>query len=488
MGLHDICQALHKARPGPSRSRGKAILAPMRAAVLLVLAMSWASPGAHAAEGQAALIEIQDAIGPATSGHFQKAHGRAVEAGSSVIVLRLDTPGGLDSAMRDIIKVILNSPVPVACLVAPGGARAASAGTYILYACHIAAMAPATNLGAATPIPVGGSAPLPGMPDKPDPGKDPQGKDQDPGADAKPEPRPAQDAGQTKVVNDAVAYIRSLAEKRGRNADWAERAVREGVSLSAERAVEQKVVDLVANDVADLLEKIDGRKVTTTTGEVALRTAGLAVQVYEPDWRMKFLAIITNPTVAYVMLMIGIYGLLLEGYHPGAILPGVVGAICLLLALFAFQILPVNYVGLALILLGVVLMIAEALAPSFGVLGVGGLVAFVFGSIMLMDIDVPGYGVNLGLIFGIAAAGGLIMALTLYLLWRSRGAPVVTGDRTLLGHTVEIAEPIEKEGWGWVAGERWRVRSRTPLQPGDRPKVTAMDGLTLIVEPERKGE
>jgi membrane-bound serine protease (ClpP class) len=465
----------------------------MRATALLFSAMLWAAALPAAAEGKAALIEIADAIGPASGGHFAKAHGRAVESGASLVVLRLDTPGGLDTAMRDIIKVILSSPVPVACFVAPGGARAASAGTYILYACHVAAMAPATNLGAATPIPVGGSAPLPGMPEQPKEREKGEDKGGDKGGDKGAEPqsapsKPAADAGQTKVVNDAVAYIRSLAEKRGRNADWAERAVREGASLSAERAVEQKVVDLLADDVADLLRKIDGRKVTTTTGEVTLRSAGLAVEKYEPDWRMKFLAIITSPTVAYVLLMIGIYGLLLEGYHPGAILPGVTGAICLLLALYAFQMLPVNYAGLALILLGVVLMIAEALAPSFGALGVGGLIAFVFGSIMLMDVDVPGYGVNLGLIFGIASAGALVMGLTLYLLWRSRRAPVVTGDQTLLGHTVQVSEAIDKEGWGWVAGERWRVRTPRPLQPGDRPKVTGMDGLTLIVEPERKGE
>jgi membrane-bound serine protease (ClpP class) len=479
MNLQHICEAA-ETRGGRrlTYTRG------MRAAPLLILAavLSWSS-GATADEGRAVQIDIDGAIGPASSGYFEKAHARALETGASLVVLRLDTPGGLDTSMRDMIKVILNSPIPVACFVGPGGARAASAGTYILYACHVAAMAPATNLGAATPIPVGGSAPLPGMPDKPDP----DGKDKGDAPPAQP-PRPPADAGQTKAVNDAVAYIRSLAEKRGRNAEWAERAVREGASLSADRALEQKVIDLMASDVPDLLKKIDGRKVTTTTGALTLQTATLTVERIEPDWRMKFLAIITNPTVAYVMLMIGIYGLLLEGYHPGAILPGVVGAICLLLALFAFQILPVNYVGLALILLGVVLMIAEVFAPSFGALGVGGLVAFVFGSIMLMDIDVPGYGVNLGLIFGIAAGGALVMGLTLYLLWRARGAPVVTGDRTLIGHTVEVPEPIEHEGWGWVAGERWRLRTRVPLKPGDRPRVTAMDGLTLIVEPDGKGE
>ena len=408
--------------------------------------------------GIAAQVEIQGAIGPATSGYFEKAHRQAVDSGASLIILQMDTPGGLDTAMRDIIKLILNSPIPVACIVAPGGARAASAGTYILYACHVAAMAPATNLGAATPVPVGGVTPF-----GKDPGKD---KPADKDKDLKPaeEPPPEGDAMGRKVVNDAVAYIRSLAEKRGRNAEWAERAVREGVSLSADKALEEKVIDLIANDVADLLVKINGRKVATPAGEIVLNTAALTVQKIEPDWRMKFLSVITNPTIAYVLMLIGIYGLLLEGYHPGAIVPGVVGAICLLLAMFAFQVLPVNYVGLALIILGVVLMIAEALVPSFGAFGFGGIAAFVFGSIMLMDIDVPGYDINLGVIAGIAVSASLLMMLTGYLVWRSRRAPVVTGDRTLIGHTAEIEEPIETEGWAWIAGERWRVRSRTPLR------------------------
>ncbi|MBI2382636.1 MAG: nodulation protein NfeD [Gammaproteobacteria bacterium] len=445
---------------------------------------------AEDAAPRAALIEIDGAIGPATSGYVEKAHRKALDSGARLIVLRVDTPGGLDTSMRDIIKLIVNSPVPVVGYVAPGGARAASAGTYILYACHVAAMAPATNLGAATPIPVGGGSwPAPPGKDedrKPkDEDKDKDGKGKDAGSEAE-AAKPAPDAMQRKVINDAIAYIRSLAEKRGRNADWAEKAVSEGASLSAEKALEQKVVDLVAADVGDLLKQIDGREVETTAGKVRLQTAGLALDRIEPDWRMRFLSIITNPTVAYVLMLIGIYGLLLEGYHPGAILPGVVGAICLLLALFAFQILPVNYVGLGLIILGVVLMIAEAMMPSFGALGFGGVVAFVFGSIMLMDIDVPGYGVNLGIVVGIAVGACALLALTLYLLWNARRAPVVTGGASLIGQRAEITEPIQGEGWAWVAGERWRVRTRQPVQPGERLRVVAMEGLVLVVEPESK--
>ncbi len=443
------------------------------------MAASYAEPQASP---HAALLQIDGPIGPASSGYFQKAHTKAIESGASVVVLQMDTPGGLDTAMRDIIKTILASPIPVACWVGPGGARAASAGTYIMYACHVAAMAPATNLGAATPVPIGGSWPV-AKPDDVD-GKDKTEKQPD--EDKKSKSGETVDAMEQKVLNDSIAYIRGLAAKRGRNADWAEAAVRHGRSLSSDDALKQNVIDLQAQDVADLLKKIDGRAVSTSTGEVKLKTASLPVENMEPDWRMKMLAVITNPTVAYILMLIGIYGLLLEGYHPGAILPGVTGAICLLLAMYAFQVLPVNYVGLGLILLGVVLMIAEAFAPTFGALGFGGIIAFVLGSIMLMDIDVPGYGINLGVIAGIALSAAALLAVTLYLLWRSRRAPVVTGDTGLLGQTVEALEPIAGEGWARVSGERWRVRTLTPLQTGQRARVTRVDGLTLEVEPVHK--
>ncbi|MGH8539475.1 MAG: NfeD family protein, partial [Stenotrophobium sp.] len=383
------------------------------------------------AGGHAALIEIDGPIGPATSGYFQKAQAQAAESGASVIVLRLDTPGGLDTAMRDIVKAILASPVPVACWVGPGGARAASAGTYILYACQIAAMAPATNLGAATPVPLEGSWPMSKI------RKPQEGEEHSPGKDkAGPADEPAtepEDAMGRKVLNDAVAYIRALAQQRDRNADWAEKAVREGASLPAEKALQLHVVDLIADDVPALLKAIDGRSVTLAAGAVKLHTVGLPVEKIEPGWRMRLLSVITHPTVAYVLMLIGIYGLLLEGYHPGAVLPGVAGTICLLLALYAFQVLPVNFVGLGLILLGVALMIAEALAPTFGVLGFGGITSFVLGSVLLMDMDVPGYGMNIGLIAGIAVSAAALIGLTLYLLWCARRAPVVTGCDALAG-------------------------------------------------------
>ncbi len=433
---------------------------------------AWAGP-----VPRAALLEIEGPIGPATSGYFEKAQAKAVAAGVDLIVLRLDTPGGLDSAMRGIIRDILASPVPVVAWVGPGGARAASAGTYILYASHIAAMAPATNLGAATPIPIGGSWPAPKEQKPEDAGKPAEQKSAAPALPG--------DTEQLKTVNDAVAYIRGLAEKRGRNADWAESAVRSAASLSAEQAVKLKVVDLQAADLPDLLNKVDGRSVQTATGTLSLHSAGASIERYAPDWRMRLLAVLTSPTIAYALLLIGIYGLLLEGYHPGAVLPGVAGGIALLLALYAFQMLPVNYAGLALILLGVALLIAETYASTFGALGFGGIIAFVLGSVLLMDTDVPGFGISLGVILGIALCAALLLALTLFLIWRARRAPVVTGAGALIGQTAEVLEPFSGEGWARVRGERWRVRCAVPLPAGALARITRMDGLLLTVEPQQ---
>jgi membrane-bound serine protease (ClpP class) len=437
----------------------------MRTFISAAFALWAATLGAEGAP-VAALLDIRGPIGPATSGYFEKALGRAQTAGAAVVILRLDTPGGLDGPMRDIVKAILASPVPVVGYVAPDGARAASAGTYILYACHIAAMAPATNLGAATPIPVGGSWPLPGKS---------QPSDQ--------HTRAPEDAEASKAVNDAVAYIRGLAEKRRRNAEWAQAAVREAASLTAEEALKLKVVDLVADSVPALLTQLEGRKVQTIAGDVVLHTAGARVVRIAPDWRMRILGVLTNPTIAYALLLIGIYGLLLEGYHPGAVLPGVTGGIALLLALYAFQLLPVNFAGLALIALGVALLIAEMSAPTFGALGLGGIVAFVLGSLLLFDTDVPGFGVNLGVIAGLALSAALVLLLTLYLIYRARRAPVVTGGPAMIGEIAVVLEPLTQEGWARVRGERWRVRSPRPLPAGARARVIGVQGLTLTIKP-----
>jgi membrane-bound serine protease (ClpP class) len=447
-----------------------------------------ASDEPSAQGGLITLLRVQDAIGPATSDYVRKGLEHAREQNALLVVLEMDTPGGLDTAMREIIQAILASPVPVATYVSPEGARAASAGTYILYASHIAAMAPATNLGAATPVAIGGSspAPLPGEEPEETSGGDPDDANAERG---EPEPNEAPEpasASERKAINDAVAYIRSLAERRGRNPDWAERAVRSAESLSADAALANDVIDLVAVDLADLLRQLDGRMLTVNGESIVLATSGAAVDRFEPDWRTRFLSVITNPTVAYMLMLLGIYGLIFEGYNPGAILPGVVGAISLLLALFAFQILPVNYAGLALILLGVILMIAEFVMPSFGALGFGGIASFIFGSLILIDTDVPGFDIARPLIISLAGIAALTLFGTIWLAMRSRVRPVVTGVEQMAQLDVTALENFEHEGQVLVRGERWQARSRTPVVKGQPLKVTRIDGLTLDVEPAKK--
>ncbi len=437
------------------------------------------------ADGRSAVaLQISGPIGPATSDYLQQGLDEAAVRGAALVIIEMDTPGGLDSAMRDIIKGILSSPVPVATYVSPPGSRAASAGTYILYASHIAAMAPATNLGAATPIPVGGTSPLPGDRGKPasdekesGDGERDESSRQDKGSAG------GADAASAKAINDAVAYIRSLAERRGRNADWAERAVREAASLSAEQAAEMGVVDLMAADVEELLAKIDGRTVEVMGRDVTLDTSGLVIERIEPDWRTRLLATITNPTVAYLLLLISIYGLLFEGYNPGAILPGVAGAICLLLAAYAFQILPVNYAGLGLIALGVILMISEIFVPSFGALGIGGIIAFVAGSIILMDTDVPGFGIPRGLIASIGLLGGGMVMAIVWLAVRARRRPVVSGIEEMVGSVGEAVADFTDTGHILVHGELWKARTPVPVRKGQKLRVSAVEGLQLSVAP-----
>jgi membrane-bound serine protease (ClpP class) len=434
--------------------------------LLLVAAFSLAS--AQADPGPVALVSVEGAIGPATADFVGRSLERAAREGAPLVVLRLDTPGGLDSSMRDIIRDILASKVPVAAWVGPSGARAASAGTFILYAAHVAAMAPATNLGAASPVAIGGA---------PDTGKpDPAGKDAKKGAAP-----PGGDTMMRKVTNDAAAYIRSLAQLRERNAEWAERAVREAVSLSAAEAKRQKVIDVVAESVPALLQAVDGRVVEAAGEKRRLATAGAELRAIEPDWRTRVLNVITNPSVAYLMILIGIYALIFEFTNPGMILPGVVGAICILTAMYAFQLLPVNYAGLALLLIGIGFMVAEVWVTTHGVLAGGGLVAFVIGSVMLIDTDLPQFEIPYALIGGVTAASAAFVFLVVGMLLRSRRRPVVSGREELVGAPGEALEDIAGEGWARVHGERWRVRTRAPLKRGQALRVAAIDGLVLEV-------
>ncbi|MCK9538192.1 NfeD family protein [Dokdonella sp.] len=439
------------------------------------------APASHG-PSRVVLLQVDGAISPASADYVVRGIAEAEEMQAALIVLQLDTPGGLDRAMRDIIKAILASPVPVVGYVAPAGSRAASAGTYILYACHVAAMAPATNLGAATPISIIGGDRLP-LPQTPRPGQADDKADGAQDGDKSPLPEAEQGAESRKVVNDAVAYIRALAEQRGRNADWAEQAVREAVSITADQALKLRVIDLVAPDLPGLLAALDGRKVQTLAGDITLHTRGAVVDTLQPDWRSRFLAVIADPSVAYLLLLLGLGGLLFEGYSPGAVLPGVVGAICLLLALYAFQMLPVNYAGLALIALGVALIIAETFVPTYGTLGIGGVVAFVTGSVILMDTDVPGFGIPLPLLVGISIAAALALAGIVWLALRSQRQPQVSGREQMVGSVGVAVGTFDRRGMVHIHGERWQAMTDRPVQDGQALRVTGIDGLILRVEP-----
>jgi membrane-bound serine protease (ClpP class) len=460
-----------------------------RCAALLsiVIGLLGSSPTARAtpaadAPPMVARIVLDGAIGPAAAEYLRDASRRAVADGAGAIVLQLDTPGGLAESMRRIIADMLASPVPVLVYVAPGGARAASAGTYILYAAQLAAMAPGTHLGAATPVALDGRTPMPPLAKPAPAGSTSAGA-------ATESPRAAsadgRDAESHKVLNDAVAYIRSLAQLRGRNAIWAEQAVRGAATLTATEAKQQKVIDIVAADLPDLLAQADGRVVRVGEREVTLHLRGATVRDYAPSARTRFLAVITDPTIAYLLLLAGIFGLLLEALHPGAILPGMVGGICLLVAFYALQWLPVNYAGLALMALGIGLLVAEALTPTIGALGVGGVISFVLGSVMLMHSGTPGYAVNIGVIAGIAVAASLLLGLLLWMVFASRRSRLVSGDEVLRDAQGELLAPLEPgaEGWALVRGERWRVRAELPLSAGARVRVLRRQGLLLWVEP-----
>lgn len=447
-------------------------------AFILMALLGFNNVSANKAPGLVVELSIGGGVGPATQDYIQRGIQKAEAQQAQLIILKMDTPGGLDSAMRAIIKNIANANIPVVTYVSPSGARAASAGTYILYASHIAAMAPGTNLGAATPVQIGGFSP----PDiKPSSASDNTSETQAPNEAGL--EQAMQDPSKRKVINDAVAYIQGLAQLRGRNAEWAEKAVRQAASLSADGALKQNVIDLIANSRADLLNQLDGRKVIIHQQPHQLNTANAQVVEILPDWRSQLLSVITNPNIAYILLLVGIYGLILEFFNPGGFFPGIVGAIALLLALYAFQLLPVNYAGLALIFLGVALMIAEAFDPSFGVLGLGGIASFVIGSIILMDTDQPAYGIDLSLIISLTVLSVLVLGAILWLAVKSTRSQIVSGLEALIGSDAVVIEDFDEKGSVIMHGEHWQAITHKPLKKAQTVKVTGLKNLILSVEP-----
>jgi membrane-bound serine protease (ClpP class) len=454
-----------------------------RIAVMLLLALGFA---AAAPAKEAVVLDVRGAIGPATVDYVQNGFAHAIEQRAALVVLRLDTPGGLDAAMRDIVKEILASPVPVVGYVAPSGARAASAGTYILLASHVAAMAPATTLGSATPVQLGGLPTLPEEPDsttKREKAAEPGTGDKGGAETAAPaEPDDAKTPMERKLVNDAAAYLRGLAKLRGRNAEWAEQAVRSAANLAAAEALEKGVIDLVATDLGDLLKQLNGRTVQILGEVVTIDTGGVVAKEREAGWRTQLLAVITDPNIAYVLLLVGIYGLIYELANPGAMIPGVTGVIALLVALYAFQALPVDFAGLALLALGIGFMILEAFVPSFGALGIGGAIAFVAGSIMLFREDAGGLTVAWPLIASFALLSVLLFIGVIGFAVKSRRSPVVSGAEEMIGAIGEALEDFEHSGQVRVHSEIWSAESARPVRRGQRVRVVALRGLTLTVE------
>jgi len=433
-------------------------------ALLLLLTLLW-SAFSTAAPTRVVELEIDGPIGVATADYLNSGIEHAEEIGAELIIITIDTPGGLMKPMREIVQGILASTVPIAAYVGPAGARADSAGTYILLACHIAAMTPTSHLGAATPVPLVNS---------------PAKKDSDDETAA-----PAMDR---KIMNDAVSYIRSLADRHGRNADWAESAVTDAATLTAQEALEKNVIEFIAENQQELLALVDGYEVEIAGTSRTISTGDAEIEAFEANWRIRLLTVISNPEIVLLLGLIGLYGLMYEGWNPGAIVPGVVGAICLLLAAYALQVLPVNYAGLALIIVGIALMVAEAYAPSFGALGLGGIAAFVFGAIIMFDSGVPGFGISYAFVIGLGLGFAVLLIWLLGYLLKLRRRGAVTGKGSIVGGTAIAMEDFEGDGKVWLEGEAWHARSRGAVTKDEQLIVTRLDGLTLDVEPVTKPE
>lgn len=448
-------------------------------AILVGIFLYLFSTDVFAQQGKIYSLTIDGAISPANADYFIRGLDEAVENKADLLLLNLNTPGGLDKSMRLMIRAILSSPIPVAIYISPKGARGASAGTYLIYASHIAAMAPATNLGSATPISIGIMKP-------PEPEKD-KAKDTDsdePESDGLASDSKTENVLQRKMINDAQAYIRSLAQLRGRNQEWAVLAVTQADNLSANEALEKKVIDLIAYNQHELIKELHHRQVTLGDKTITLQLVDPEIIEFTPDWRTEILIVITDPSLAYLLLLAGIYGLMFEFLNPGSLLPGTIGAICLVVALYALNMLPINMAGLILLLIGITLMIGEVFAPSFGVLGFGGIISFTIGSFMLMDTNLPGFQIAPALIISTALISLFLVVFVLTLLLKARARPLVSGDQQLLNQLAIAVESFECHGRVMVRGEIWQAECEQSVTKEQAVRIDAIDGLTLKVSTE----
>jgi membrane-bound serine protease (ClpP class) len=466
-------------------------------ALVLSAFSAFAQNGAAPADRQGVILSLDGPVTPPIADYLAREIGAASDAGKELVIMEIDTPGGLVDSMHTIIQAILSSETPVATFVSPQGARSASAGLYIMYGAHISAMAPATNTGAATPVEIGGApepaenpfeAPAPQDSDEPADETGPQDEAQSDEEDSPEAPHSAplsnDDAMRAKIINDSVAYIRSLAEARGRNADWAESAVRDAASVTANQALELDVIDLIADDIDDLLRQIDGRTVKTAAGEKVLATENIQLERIEPTPVEKFLAFIANPNVAVILMSLATTGIIIEMWNPGSIFPGVIGVTCLVLGLYSFQVLPFNWLPLALMGIGVVMIAVEAYTPTFGLAGLTGIALLGVGMYFLFPESLRVAPAVIGVMLGIV---GALLALVLIAVIGSRShGPLIGGDAVRRREGV-VDDWEGKEGWVIIQGERWRARSDKPLKPGDRVRVTEVDGLVVVVKQAKAG-
>lgn len=425
------------------------------------------------------VTELDGTIGPATHAHLTESLTKAIHGNAQALIITLDTPGGLASSMREMTKAILSAPLPVIVYVSPSGSNAASAGAFLVYAGHLASMAPGTNIGAASPIPLGGDAPVPN-----DRYSEPSNSDEQKSDVSTPSPAQASSAAQRKAVEDLTAYMRSMAEINHRNSEAGVSMILDGRSFSAQEALKANIVDYISTDLQELLSQINGRQVFVQKQSITLQTKHASVVTVKPNWRYDFLSIITDPNITYLLLIAGIYGLLFEFYSPGVLLPGILGSICLILAGYGLHLLPINFAGLFLLLLGLCLLISETFVTSYGLLGLGGIAAFVTGSVFLLDTLYPVYSVSRVIIGVMTILSASVVAILTTFVFGSLKQPHITGQHAMIGQRARVLENFTTTGQVEYEGAIYSATSDHPVKKGEYVVIKSVAGIKLSVSPK----